>query len=100
MNNSLSVLITIPAKNDISEIINFIAKDNPKAALGVINIFEETFKMLALFPESGVRKNSIKDKSVLIYITQKRYAIVYRIKNNNLQILRILTRYQDLFAIL
>ncbi len=56
--------------------------------------------MLALFPESGVRKNSIKDKSVLIYITQKRYAIVYRIKNNNLQILRILTRYQDLFAIL
>ena len=51
MNNSLSVLITIPAKNDISEIINFIAKDNPKAALGVINIFEETFKMLALFPE-------------------------------------------------
>lgn len=35
-----------------------------------INIFEETFKMLALFPESGARKNSIKGKSVLIYITK------------------------------
>ena len=50
MNNRLSVLITEPAKNDILEIINFIANDNSKAALGVLNILEETFKMLAEFP--------------------------------------------------
>ena len=100
MNNRLSVLITEPAKNDISEIINFIAKDNTKAAIGILNIYEATFKMLAEFPEAGVRKTGIKDKSVLIFTIKKRYSIAYRVKDDTIEILRVLTRYQDLFAIL
>ncbi len=100
MSNRLSVLIAEPAQKDILEIVNFVAKDNPRAAIGIINIFESTFKMLAEFPASGVKKDGIKDKSVLIYTTKKRYSIAYRVKNNTLEILRILTTYQDLFAVL
>lgn len=100
MNNRLPVLITDTAKEDILEIVNFIAKENPKAAVGVLNIYEATFKMLAEFPAAGVHKAGIEDSSVLIYTTKKRYSIVYRVKNNTVEILRVLTRYQDLFAIL
>ena len=100
MNNCLSILIKKKKKNDILEIINFIANDNSKAALGVLNILEEIFKMLAEFPAAGVRKIGIKDDSVLVYTAKKRYSIIYRVKNNSLEILRVLTRYQDLFAVL
>ncbi len=100
MTNHLSVLITIPAKSDISDIITFVANDNPKAAIGVLNIFEQTFRMLADFPAAGIQKNITEDKSVRIYTIRKRYSVVYRVKNNTLEILRVLTKYQDLFAIL
>ncbi len=100
MNNKFSVLITEPAQKDILEIISFIAKENPKAAVGVLNIFSGVFKMLKEFPAAGVRKTGINDTSVLVYITRKRYSIVYRVNQNAIEILRVLTRYQDLFAIL
>lgn len=98
MNNS--VLITEPAQMDILEIIDYVANDNCKAAVGILNIFEQTFKMLAEFPAVGIRKKGIKDETVLVYTIRRHYSIVYRIKNNNLEILRVLTRYQDLFAVL
>lgn len=56
--------------------------------------------MLAAFPKAGIKKIGIKNKSVFIYTTRKSYLIIYRIKNKEIEILRVLTKYQDLFAVL
>lgn len=100
MNKPLKILITDVAQNDIKTITDFIAKDNRKAAVSVVEIYKETFKMLSNFPSSGVNKVGIKYPDVLIFTLKKRYSIVYRVNGDTLEILRVLTRYQDLFAIL
>ena len=100
MSKILNILITEKAKEDIVKISDYIAKDNPKVAIDTLILFEKTFKMLALFPNAGVNKAILKDKSVLIYNVKKLYSIAYRINKNNIEIVRILTHYQDIFAIL
>ena len=100
MSKKVSVLITEPAQSDITVIADYIAKNNPRAAVGFLNILEETFKVIAKYPFAGTQKIGVKYNSVFIYTTRKRYSIVYRLKDNNLEILRVLTKYQDLFAII
>ena len=46
-------LVHEKAVEDINEIIDYIAKDNPKAALKLYQTFEKQFDYLSLFPEVG-----------------------------------------------
>lgn len=99
MNKHL-IYITPSAKNDIINIADFIAADNPAAGAKISSIFRNAFEMLLEFPNAGIAKKEIKDKTVKIYITNKRFLIAYRINDNHIEILRVLTKYQDVFAIL
>jgi plasmid stabilization system protein ParE len=94
------VLITNLAKEDISNIVEFIAVDNKSASIKIVDDFYKTFELLSNFPETGSIKNDINDKTVRIYTMKKNFAIVYRILNDKIEILRVLTRYQNIFAIL
>ena len=100
MNKQLKVFVTQKAQSDISQISDYISIDNKKAALSVVDMFYNSFKLLSNYPETGVVKNDIKDKTVRIYAVKKNFVIVYRIKDNQIEILRILTRYQNIFAII
>lgn len=95
-----TVLITEIAKADISKITEYIAKDNKYASIKIVEEFYKVFELLSNFPETGVTKNDLKDKTIRIYTIKKNFAIVYRILNDKVEILRILTRYQNIFAIL
>ena len=95
-----SVLITGVAKEDITKIAEYIAVDNKIASIKIVDDFYKTFELLSNFPETGSIKNEIKDKSIRIYTMNKSFAIVYRIFNDKVEILRVLTRYQNIFAIL
>lgn len=95
-----TVLITEIAKADISKITEYIAKDNKYASVKIVEEFYKVFELLSNFPETGVTKNDLKDKTIRIYTIKKNFAIVYRILNDKIEILRILTRYQNIFAIL
>ena len=97
---SKSVLITGVAKEDITHIAEYIAIDNKNASVEIVDDFYKTFELLSNFPETGVTKNDIKDKTIRIYTMKKNFAIVYRFFNDKVEILRILTRYQNIFAIL
>ena len=94
------VLITNLAKQDISNIAEYIAVDNKIASVKIVEDFYKVFELLSKFPETGVIKNDINDKTVRIYTMKKNFAIVYRILNDKIEILRVLTRYQNVFAIL
>ena len=95
-----TVLITGVAKEDITKIAEYIAVDNKSASIKIVDDFYKTFELLSNFPETGSIKNEIKDKMVRIYTMKKNFAIVYRILNDKIEILRVLTRYQNIFAIL
>ena len=94
------VLITDIAKEDITKIAEYIAIDNKSASIRIVDYFYKTFELLSNFPETGSIKNEINDKSIRIYTMKKNFAIVYRMLNNKIEILRVLTRYQNIFAIL
>ncbi len=95
-----SVFITGIAKEDITQIAEYIATDSKNASIKIVGDFYETFELLSNFPETGSVKDGIKDKTIRIYTMKKNFAIVYRIVNDKIEILRILTRYQNIFAIL
>ena len=95
-----SVLITGVAKEDITQISEYIAIDNKNASVKIVDDFYKTFELLSNFPETGSIKDGINDKTIRIYTMKKNFAIVYRIVNDKIEILRILTRYQNIFAIL
>ncbi len=95
-----NVLITQIAKNDILEIAEYIAKDNKRSSVSIVENFYRTFDLLSDFPEAGSTKNNLRDKTIRIYTVRKNFAIVYRIVDNHIEILRVLTRYQNILAIL
>ena len=97
---SKTVLITDIAKVDIGEITQYIAKDNKVAAYKIVDDLYKTFDLILDYLEIGIYKNGIKDRTIKIYTVKKKLAIVYRISQDSIEILRVLTRYQNIFAIL
>lgn len=79
---------------------SYIAKDNIRAAIAVTKLFKKSIEKLSNFPNLGKHKNGIKDKDILIFTVKQRYSIAYKIVNGSIVVLRILSRYQDIFAIL
>ncbi len=100
MNKPLEVLITNSAKEDISKVFDYISVDNKTAAIKLIDTFYKVFELLSNYPETGALKNDLADKTIRIYSIKKNFVIAYRVKDNKIEILRILTRYQNIFAVL
>lgn len=92
------VFISGPAKEDIIHIKDFM--NNRIAFKNFIHSLSKVFDMISEYPDIGVKKQGIIDSSILIYTIKRKYNIVYRIKDENIEILRILSKYQNLFAIL
>jgi len=98
--NNYKIITTDAAKEDIKNISSYIAKDNIRAAIAVTKLFKQSVEKLSNFPNLGKYKDGINDKDILIYTVKQRYSIAYKIINNSIVVLRILSRYQDIFAIL
>lgn len=98
--NKLNLIITEQAYNDLDLISDYIAKDNNEAAKKFLGILIENCRTLSLFPNLGIKRPDFSYKDVLFYVVKKRYVIIYRIENENLYIMRVLTAYQDICALL
>lgn len=92
-----SFLLTLQAKNDLGEIHDFIAEDNPTAALGFINSIQDKCQTLALSPEIGRTREELGFE--LRSFPIKNYIIFYRIKSSTVQVIRILHSARDIEAI-
>lgn len=92
--------ITDIALNDMELIADYIAKDKKNAAVKMLTLFQKSFNILSEHPEIGVKRPDFTHKDVLFYVIKKHYLVVYRIDNKNLVILRVLTTYQDICALL
>ena len=86
------VNVSKSAKNDLKEIIKFIANNNPMNALNVLKRIEDRINSLEKFPERGgyvpeLLKHNIKDYRQLI---ESPWKIIYKIDKNIVNVLIII----------
>ena len=81
------------ARLDMEQIFDYIAVElcNPTAAIKQINDFEKAFENVSLFPESCpcIKNEYVKDKSLRKVIINS-FIVFYRIKEEEIQIVRVL----------
>ena len=76
------------ALDDIEDIAEYISKDNPKIAQKIVQLIYENVYNLIDHPNIG-RTGRVKETREL-YINGTPFTIPYRIKNNYIEILRVL----------
>ncbi len=84
---------TTPATQDLYNIVLHIQQDNPNAAAKVAQTLYDGRDKLGDFPRSG-RKGRIEGTRELIFAGLP-YIVVYRIQDQDLEILRIYHGAQD-----
>ena len=81
------------AQHDLNEIFDYVSNElcNTSAALSLIDEFEKAFDRICVFPESCalVDNEYVKD-STLRKLIIKNYIAFYRIKNDEIQVVRVL----------
>jgi toxin ParE1/3/4 len=90
-------VLTGQAKKDLEEINHFIAEDDPQAANRFLDAFERKCQMLAQFPEMGRRWDDINPP--LRSFPLGKYLIFYRLIEEGVEIVRVLSGYRDFEAI-
>jgi plasmid stabilization system protein ParE len=92
--------ITTQAEDDIVEIASYIAADNPRAADRFVSDAYDTFDLLARRPRMGHTRRDLTSLPVLFWPLRKRYLVIYRGETPPIEILRVLSSYRDIAAIL
>ena len=75
------------ALNNLDELAEYIAQENPKAALLVVESIETQVNLLATQPALGRPGRVLGTRELVISNTH--YLVPYRIKNNAVEILRV-----------
>ena len=79
------------AEKDVTEIIDYISKDSPNAALNLINKIDTKIKVLSDFPEIGKIPDDVRlEKLGYRILIIDNYLVFYVIKNEEIEIRRIL----------
>jgi len=76
------------ADRDRNGLVDYIAQDNPRAAVGVGDEITRQVAMLAEFPQMG-RAGRIQGTREQV-IAGTSYIVAYRLKGNAVQVLRVL----------
>jgi len=84
---------TIPAAEDLYNIVQHIQKDNPAAAAQVANTLYDGCGTLTKFPRRG-RKARIEGTRELVF-PDLPYIVVYKVYDEILEVLRIYHGAQD-----
>lgn len=92
-------VLTPRAKQDVSDIWDYIAADNIEAADRVLDALENAMIKLAKNPGIGHRREELTDKHHRFFPVYS-YLIVYRHETKPLQVIRVLSAARDVQGIL
>jgi|GEM_PF-654304 len=95
---STHYVLSLPATDDIEQIIDYIAEDNLIAAIAFERDVFEAFDRLVTHPKVGHIKQGVAAPPMRFWIFRKRYLIAYR-TGEPLEIVRVLSGYQNLVNI-
>lgn len=87
-------IISQPAIKDLEEIIDYFSSHNLEAGERFINEFEKKCKYLANFPNMGRSYDDIKPS--LRGLSLASYIIFYRVIDDVIEIIRVVSGYRDL----
>ena len=85
---------TIPAKQDIKEIVRYIAQFNPDSAKRLKEAIKQQCKLLADFPSMGRSRDEL-ELDLRSFLVED-YLIFYRVVSGNIEIVRIVSGYRDI----
>jgi len=94
-----SYVLSAEAQQDLEEIAAFIALDSPEAARRVVTELLDAMQLLSEMPRIGVIRTSLAEADVRFWVIRSRI-VVYRAETNPLEVLRVLSGYRDLVALL
>lgn len=88
-------LVSPAAANDLMHIHAYIASDNPEKAREVRMRFEDVMRRLAVMPHLGHVRSDLANERLRVFPVSS-YLIIYRPKTVPIQIVRVISGYQDL----
>ena len=96
------VKITQGAENDLNEIVDYIAQNNPRTAKIIMEKIIDKIKTLDHFPYRGGYVPELLAKNVKDYrqITEKPWKIYYKINDNIVNVLAIIDSRRNIKDIL
>lgn len=102
-NNKYQLKIFPMAQLDMEQIFDYIAVElcNPTADIGQINDFEKAFDNVCTFPETCpyINNEYVKEKSLRKLIVNN-YIAFYRVRDNEIQVVRVLYGMRNYEALL
>jgi toxin ParE1/3/4 len=90
----LNLIIAPEAERDLVDIWQYIAEDNITNANRYLDFINSKLEQLAEFPEIGTHRPELTNNVRSFPI--ERYILFYRIKQNSLEIVRILHSSRDI----
>ncbi|HLO84121.1 MAG TPA: type II toxin-antitoxin system RelE/ParE family toxin [Nostocaceae cyanobacterium] len=82
------------ASKDLSAIIDYFASRSVEAGERFVNEFEKKCKYLVSFPNMGRSYENIKPDLRGVHLDS--YIILYRVMNDGIEIVRVVSGYRDL----
>jgi len=86
-------ILSIPSKNDLALLVEYIGKDNPAAALGVLDAIDERLGLIAENPMIGSTRDYLAPGLRVFPVSS--YMIYYRLVEEDVEIVRILHGARD-----
>lgn len=93
----MTYTFTNQARQDLNEIIEYISRNNPAAAINLVRSIDEKCETLTNFPHMGKSYENLLPQ--LRSVPVSNYVIFYRQVQNGIQVLRVLSGYRDFEAI-
>ncbi|MCJ7546999.1 MAG: type II toxin-antitoxin system RelE/ParE family toxin [Deltaproteobacteria bacterium] len=102
MSQTYKIVWASVAENDLREIIEYIAIDNPTNALKTLQKIKQRTSSLYTLPERGRVVAELQDQGILIYreLVVPPWRIIYRISENEVYVLSVLDARQNVEDIL
>jgi toxin ParE1/3/4 len=97
MSKSHQLVISEKAREDLIDIWQYIALDSMENADSFVDLVYEKCAALAAFPEMGRRRDELIPGIRSLAI--RRYVVFYRIKEDYIEIARIISAYRDLGSV-
>ena len=92
-------VLTSLAREDLDEIYEYVRKDNPDAALKVLNNLRNAMRNLAEMPVMGHLRRDLSDEPFRFWSVYS-YLIIYKPESRPLQVVRVLHGARDVRSIL
>jgi plasmid stabilization system protein ParE len=102
MSRTYHIVWASVAENDLREIIEYIAIDNPTNALRTLQKIKQRASSLYTLPERGRVVAELQDQGILIYreLVVPPWRIIYRISENEVYVLSVLDARRNVEDIL